>query len=66
MLRFYRKIAFGKYSSDSGLEVNEINIREYFLFLPLTFLVILFGVFPNILLKFFDISNNFIVFLFSV
>ena len=66
MLRFYRKIAFGTYSSDSGLEVNEINIREFFLFLPLTFLVILFGVFPNILLKFFDISNNFIVFLFSV
>ena len=66
MLRFYRKIAFGKYNSDIQLEVKEINFREFILFLPLAFLVILFGIFPNIILKFFNISNNLIVFLFGI
>ena len=65
MLRFYRKIAFGVYNSDSGVIVKEINLREFILFVPLTILVILFGIFPNILLKLFDISNNSLVFLFS-
>ena len=65
MLRFYRKIAFGEYNSDSGVIVKEINLREFILFVPLTILVILFGIFPNILLKLFDISNNSLVFLFS-
>ena len=61
MLRFYRKIAFGSFNSGSSIEIKEINYREFLLFLPLAILVIIFGIFPNLLLVFFNQPNLFII-----
>ncbi len=61
MLRFYRKIAFGSYNSSSSLVIKELNYREFLLFLPLAVLVIIFGIFPNLLLVFFNQPNLFII-----
>ena len=59
MLRFYRKIIFGV--NQNKVQINEINSREFFLFFPLTFLVIILGVFPNLILHFFDYPHEFIL-----
>ena len=61
MLRFYRKIVFGNETNKNELKVKEINFREYSLFLPLSFLIILFGIFPNIILNFFINPHSFII-----
>ncbi len=53
MLRFYRKIVFGNETNKNELKIKEITLREYSLFLPLSFLIILFGIFPNLILSFF-------------
>ena len=61
MLRFYRKIVFGNETNKNELKVKEINFREYSLFLPLSFLIILFGIFPNIILNFFINPHSLII-----
>ena len=61
MLRFYRKIVFGNETNKNEFKIKEINLREYSLFLPLSFLIILFGMFPNIILTFFINPHSFII-----
>ncbi len=61
MLRFYRKIVFGYETNKNELKVKELNLREYSLFLPLSFFIILFGIFPNIILNFFIHPHSFII-----
>ncbi len=61
MLRFYRKIAFGTFDSNNSFDIKEINIREILMFSPLALLVILFGIFPNLVLIFFVQPHLFIL-----
>ena len=66
MLRFYRKISFGNSNKEDNSLILDVNKREYLTFLPLAALVLLFGIFPNIILTFFKIPNSLILNLFNV
>ncbi len=65
MLRFYKKIAFGDFNSANSIDVKDINFREFMLFLPLSFFIILYGFFPNLILTYFHQPNSFIIGLFN-
>ena len=66
MLRFYKKISFGVSSKEDNSMILDVNNREYIAFLPLAILVLLLGIFPNLILIFFEMPNLFILNIFDV
>ena len=57
MLRFYRKISFGISENQDKYEIHDVNIREFMILIPLVIFIILFGIFPNIVLNFLKVPH---------
>ncbi len=57
MLRFYRKISFGISENHDKFEIHDVNIREFIILIPLATFIILFGIFPNIVLNFLKVPH---------
>ena len=56
MLRFYRKISFGISENQDKYEIHDVNI-ENLLFYTFSNFIILFGIFPNIVLNFLKVPH---------
>ena len=56
MLWLYRRVMFGKVVSAEVQSMERMQMREYGIFLPLTILVLFFGVYPMALLDVMDVS----------
>jgi len=50
MLWLYRRVIFGRAEKPEIQELAPLNNREYLIFVPLTILVLWFGVYPSTLL----------------
>ena len=50
----FRKMFFGEYSvrGDKNAVISDLDIREWLMFIPLLFMMVLFGIFPTLLLEF--------------
>ena len=57
MLRFYRKISFGMSENQDKFEIHDVNLREFIILIPLAILIILFGIFPNLVLDFLKVPH---------
>jgi NADH-quinone oxidoreductase subunit M len=56
MLWLYRRVMFGQVVSAEVQSMERMQMREYGIFLPLTILVLFFGVYPMALLDVMDVS----------
>jgi NADH-quinone oxidoreductase subunit M len=56
MLWLYRRVVFGRAEKDEILSLEPLNQREIFIFVPLTILVIWYGIFPSGILEIMDVS----------
>ena len=56
MLWLYRRVVFGKAVKRAVLNMPRLEGRETFIFVPLTILVIWFGVYPSSLIDIMDVS----------
>ena len=61
MLWLYRRVMFGQVVSAEVQSMERMHLREYGIFLPLTILVLFFGVYPMALLDVIDVSIQFIL-----
>jgi len=61
MLWLYRRVMFGQVVSAEVQSMERMQMREYGIFLPLTILVLFFGVYPMALLDVMDVSIQFIL-----
>ena len=61
MLWLYRRVMFGQVVSAEVQSMEGMQMREYGIFLPLTILVLFFGVYPMVLLDVTDVSIQFIL-----
>ncbi|MDC0458282.1 NADH-quinone oxidoreductase subunit M [Alphaproteobacteria bacterium] len=61
MLWLYRRIMFGAIVNDQVKAMEPMHMREFSIFLPLTFLVLLFGVYPMALLDVMAVSIQFVL-----
>ena len=54
LLRTFRRMFFGKFnpigSDNWGEKLKDLTLREYILFVPLSLLLLLFGIFPQLIL----------------
>jgi len=55
-LWLYNRVFFGTIKLKYITEFNDINKREFYLFLPLIFLVFFIGIYPEIFLKSMNVS----------
>ena len=55
-----QRMFFGKLYIATGSSIQDLNLKEWFIFLPLSFLILLFGIFPQPLL---DIINPYALYL---
>ena len=56
MLWLYRRVMFGTIESDEVKAMEPMQMREYSIFLPLSALVLLFGVYPMAILDVMSVS----------
>jgi len=56
MLWLYKRVIFGKIMSAGLKEMKDLGRREMYMFIPLLFLIIFFGIYPDPLFKTIDIS----------
>jgi NADH-quinone oxidoreductase subunit M len=63
MLWLYRRVMFGKAIKEEILKLEKMSFREISLFVPITFMVLLLGIYAMPLL---DISHNSIVNIFEI
>ena len=63
MLWLYRRVMFGKAIKEEILKLEKMSFREISLFVPITFMVLLLGIYAMPLL---DISNNSITNIFEI
>ena len=56
MLWLYRRVMFGSIVSDEVKAMEPMQMREYSIFLPLSALVLLFGVYPMAILDVMSVS----------
>ena len=63
MLWLYRRVMFGKAIKEEILKLEKLSFREISLFVPITFMVLLLGIYAMPLL---DISNNSITYIFEI
>ena len=61
MLWLYRRVMFGAIVNDEVKAMEPMQMREFSIFLPLTFLVLLFGVYPMALLDVMAVSIQFVL-----
>jgi len=61
MLWLYRRVMFGAIVNDQVKAMEPMQMREFSIFLPLTFLVLLFGVCPMALLDVMAVSIQFLL-----
>ena len=61
MLWLYRRILFGAIVNDQVKAMEPMQMREFSIFLPLTFLVLLFGIYPMALLDVMAVSIQFVL-----
>ena len=61
MLWLYRRVMFGSIVNDQVKAMEPMQMREFSIFLPLTFLVLLFGVYPMALLDVMAVSIQFVL-----
>ena len=61
MLWLYRRVMFGAIVNDQVKAMEPMQMREFLIFLPLTFLVLLFGVYPMVLLDVMAVSIQFLL-----
>ena len=61
MLWLYRRVMFGAILNDQVKAMEPMQMREFSIFLPLTFLVLLFGVYPMALLDVMAVSIQFVL-----
>ena len=61
MLWLYRRVMFGQVVSAEVQSMERMQMREYGIFLPLTILVLFFGVYPMALLDVMDVSIQIIL-----
>ena len=58
MLWLYRRVVFGKLKNSDVKEMKDLNNTELYIFVSLSFLIILFGVYPEPILNTIDVSIN--------
>ncbi len=51
MLWLYKRVVFGKLEHDELKEILDLNKREIWIFIPIALLVLLFGIYPDIILE---------------
>ncbi len=56
MLWLYRRVIFGRAEKDEVLALEPLDRREIFIFVPLTILVIWYGIFPGGIFELMDVS----------
>ncbi|MDB3895920.1 NADH-quinone oxidoreductase subunit M [Alphaproteobacteria bacterium] len=61
MLWLYRRVMFGVIVNEQVKAMEPMQMREFAIFLPLTFLVLLFGVYPMALLDVMAVSIQFVL-----
>ncbi|MDC1001320.1 NADH-quinone oxidoreductase subunit M [Alphaproteobacteria bacterium] len=61
MLWLYRRVMFGAIVNDQVKAMEPMQMREFSIFLPLTFLVLLLGVYPMALLDVMAVSIQFVL-----
>jgi NADH-quinone oxidoreductase subunit M len=61
MLWLYRRVMFGEIVNDEVRTMEPMDAREYVIFLPITVLVLLFGVYPMALLDIMEVSVQFVL-----
>ena len=59
-LWLYNRIIFGNLKRNNTLLFKDVTFREFMIFLPLLILVILFGIYPKILLDYIQFSSSFL------
>jgi NADH:ubiquinone oxidoreductase subunit 4 (subunit M) len=47
----FHKISYGRLSPYFGILYNDLNIKEFNLLFPLFFLTILYGIFPDLIIR---------------
>ena len=66
MLYLYKNIIFGKLQNEKLNEILDLDIREKIILYPLVLVIILIGIFPNILLEPMKLSVETIIFNYEV
>jgi len=61
MLWLYRRVMFGEVTNDAVRAMEPMQAREYVIFLPMTVLVLLFGIYPMALLDIMQVSVQFVL-----
>ena len=61
MLWLYRRVMFGQVINDEVVAMEPMGAREFSIFVPLTMLVLLFGVYPMALLDVMAVSIQFVL-----
>ena len=61
MLWLYRQVMFGEVVNEDVKSMEPMDTREFFIFVPLTTLVLLFGVYPMALLDVMETSVQFVL-----
>ncbi len=57
-LWLYKRVVFGLITNKAIEELKDINAREYVILFPLAFLIILFGVYPNLIIELTSASTS--------
>ena len=57
-LWLYKRVVFGVITNKAIEELKDINAREYVILFPLAFLIILFGVYPNLIIELTSASTS--------
>ena len=56
MLGLYKNVMLGSIINEKILQIKDINAVEYITILPLAVLIIIFGIYPNIILNYIETS----------
>lgn len=57
-LWLYKRVVFGEITNKAIEELKDINTREYMILFPLAILIILFGVYPNMIIELTSASTS--------
>ena len=66
MLYLYKRIIFGSISNTKLKELFDLNIREFIILIPLTFVILWIGIYPNSFLKPMQIPLNKIIYKYEI
>ena len=57
-LWLYKRVIFGVITNDEIEKLSDINLREYIILLPFVLLIILFGIYPNMVIDLTSVSTT--------